>query len=181
MEAVSVLATAFWAMLPAYIPNNVAVLTGGGRPVDGGRTLGGNRLLGEGKTWRGTIIGALTGTFLALTLDSIVNPVGTTLGVELPGFPLLVALSLPFGAMGGDLAASFLKRRMGRSRGAAVPGLDQLDFVVGALLITAAVAPEWFTRTFSFPVLLVVLILTPILHVGTNIMAYLLNLKSEPW
>lgn len=181
MEAVSVLATAFWAMLPAYIPNNVAVLTGGGRPVDGGRTLGGKRLLGEGKTWRGTIVGAIAGTILAVTLNVIVTPLGTTLGVELPGFPLLVTLSLPFGAMGGDLAASFLKRRMGRSRGSAVPGLDQLDFVIGALLLTAAVAPDWFSRTFSLPVLVAVLILTPVLHVGTNIIAYLLNLKSEPW
>ena len=33
-------AVAVWVMLPAYIPNNVAVLAGGGRPIDGGRTWG---------------------------------------------------------------------------------------------------------------------------------------------
>jgi len=49
--------TAVWLMLPAYIPNNAAVLGGGGRPIDGGRTLGGHRMLGDGKTWRGTAIG----------------------------------------------------------------------------------------------------------------------------
>lgn len=181
MDAVSAVATAFWAMLPAYLPNNAAVLAGGGPPVDGGRTLAGNRLLGEGKTWRGTIVGALAGTLLAVVLDSLTTPVGIALGIDLPGFPLAVALSLSIGAMVGDLGASFLKRRMGRSRGAAVPGLDQLDFVIGALVLTAAVAPAWFTRTFSAPVLLVVLLLTPILHVGTNTIAYLLNFKSEPW
>lgn len=181
MDPVAVLATAFWAMLPAYIPNNVAVLTGGGRPVDGGRTLGGSRLLGDGKTWRGTILGALAGTLVAFALDAIVAPMGSTVGVELPGFPVLVALGLPVGAMGGDMTASFVKRRMGQSRGSAVPGLDQLDFVVGALLLTAVLAPDWFGATFSLSVLLVVVVLTPILHVGTNILAYAVNLKSEPW
>ncbi|MFD1527454.1 CDP-archaeol synthase, partial [Halolamina salina] len=42
------IADALWAMLPAYVPNNAAVLAGGGRPIDGGRTLGGARLLGDG-------------------------------------------------------------------------------------------------------------------------------------
>ena len=54
---VETVAVAIWAMLPAYIPNNVAVLAGGGRPIDGGRTLDdGNRALGDGKTWRGTAV-----------------------------------------------------------------------------------------------------------------------------
>jgi len=57
MDIVAVVVVAFWVMLPAYIPNNVAVLAGGGRPIDGGRTLGGSRLLGDGKTWRGTAAG----------------------------------------------------------------------------------------------------------------------------
>ena len=48
MSLVSVVATALWAMLPAYVPNNAAVLAGGGRPIDGGRTVGGRRLLGCG-------------------------------------------------------------------------------------------------------------------------------------
>jgi CDP-2,3-bis-(O-geranylgeranyl)-sn-glycerol synthase len=30
-------------------------------------------------------------------------------------------------------------------------------------------------------VLVVVLVLTPILHVGTNIIAYWLGFKNEPW
>lgn len=181
MEPFTVLLTALWAMLPAYVPNNVAVLTGGGRPIDGGRTLGGTRVLGDGKTWRGTAFGVLAGVALALALD-IINPnVGSTLGVTLPTFPLGPTLALPIGAMLGDVLASFLKRRTGRQRGAAAPGLDQLDFVVGALLVTVAVAPDWFGQTFTLPVLLVVIVLTPILHVGTNAIAYGLGLKSEPW
>lgn len=181
MDPLAILVTGLWAMLPAYVPNNVAVLAGGGAPLDGGRTFRGQRLLGDGKTWRGTVAGVGVGTILALGLDTIVADVTTAIGVAVPGFPVGAAVTLPAGAMLGDLGASFLKRRLGRTRGSAVPGLDQLDFVVGALVLSAIVAPAWFTRVFTGPVILVVLVVTPLLHVATNVIAYLLDLKAEPW
>jgi len=174
---------AAWAMLPAYVPNNAAVVLGGGRPVDGGRTLGGRRLLGDGKTWRGTVAGVLAGAALAVGLDAVAPAVRAASGTGVPGFPPAVALALPAGAMLGDVAASFLKRRTGRRRGTPVPGLDQLDFVVGALLVAAAAAPAWLRATFLVDpvVLAVVVLLTPVLHVATNAGAYWLGLKEEPY
>jgi CDP-2,3-bis-(O-geranylgeranyl)-sn-glycerol synthase len=172
---------ALWAMLPAYVPNNAAVLAGGGRPIDGGRTLGGRRLLGDGKTWRGTAAGVLAGVVLAVGLDAVATAPEAALGVSLPRFSVVAAVALPAGAMLGDIAASFLKRRVGRERGAAFPLLDQLDFVVGALVLTALVAPAWFVATFSPARVVVVLVVTPLLHVLTNVGAYLLGLKAEPW
>lgn len=171
---------AIWAMLPAYIPNNVAVLAGGGRPIDGGRTLDdGKRLLGDGKTWRGTAFGTAAGIAVALVLNRIHPFVGDVVVAE--PFPIAAAVSLAFGAMLGDILASFLKRRTGRQRGASFPGIDQLDFVVVSLLLTAVVATEWFLGTFTLPVILAVLILTPLLHLSTNAIAYALGLKDEPW
>ncbi|MEF8780362.1 MAG: CDP-2,3-bis-(O-geranylgeranyl)-sn-glycerol synthase [Haloferacaceae archaeon] len=177
----SVVATAFWAMLPAYVPNNVAVLAGGGRPIDAGATWNGKRLLGDGKTWRGTVAGTLAGVALAMILNTVVDPAGAAVGVDLPRFPFAAALGLALGAMVGDIAASFLKRRTGRERGAAFPGLDQLDFVVGGLVLSAAFATDWFLSTFTPGVVLAVLVITPVLHVGTNVLAYRLGLKDEPW
>ncbi|UPM43597.1 CDP-2,3-bis-(O-geranylgeranyl)-sn-glycerol synthase [Halocatena salina] len=172
-----VIVIAFWSMLPAYIPNNAAVLFGGGRPIDGGRTYNGRRLLGDGKTWQGTVAGTLAGTVVALVL----NVLSTQLSVDLPTFPATAVLTLPAGAMMGDIAASLIKRRIGRDRGTAVPGLDQLDFVVGALFLTAIVAPAWFSDTFTVPVILVVVILTPLLHLGLNVIAYRFDWKDEPY
>ncbi|QLG63540.1 CDP-2,3-bis-(O-geranylgeranyl)-sn-glycerol synthase [Halorarum salinum] len=174
-------AGALWAMLPAYVPNNAAVLAGGGRPIDGGRTWRGRRLLGDGKTWRGTAIGVLAGVALALLLDRVAGPTGAALGIELPGVPLAAAVGLALGAMLGDIAASFLKRRTGRERGASFPLLDQLDFVVGALALAALLSPAWFVETFSFARIAVVVVVTPLLHVGTNVLAYAAGLKAEPW
>lgn len=172
-----VVVIALWAMLPAYIPNNAAVLFGGGRPIDGGRTHNGRRLLGDGKTWRGTAGGTLSGIAVALAL----NVVGPLLPGPLPTFPAGAVVALPAGAMGGDIAASLIKRRIGRERGAATPGLDQLDFVVGALITTAVVVPSWFGDTFTPPVILVVVVLTPLFHLGVNVVAYRAGWKNEPY
>jgi CDP-2,3-bis-(O-geranylgeranyl)-sn-glycerol synthase len=177
----SLVATAFWAMVPAYVPNNAAVLAGGGRPIDGGRQWRGARLLGDGKTWRGTAVGTLVGVALALALNRLNDPASAALGIDLPTFGLPAAVALAFGAMCGDIGASFLKRRSGRERGAAFPGLDQLDFVVGALLTVFVVDPDWALATFTPAVLAVILVMTPVLHVATNVGAYALGVKDEPW
>lgn len=181
MALLETIVVAFWAMLPAYVPNNAAVLVGGGPPIDGGRTWRGSRLLGDGKTWRGTVGGILVGAVLALLLNGLNPTIGATVGVDLPTFPAAAVLALPTGALLGDILASFLKRRIGRERGASVPLLDQLDFVVVALALTALAAPAWFAATFTLDVILAVLVLTPVLHVGTNVLAYRFGFKDEPW
>ena len=175
------IAIAVWVMLPAYIPNNVAVLAGGGRPIDGGRTWGGRRILGDGKTWRGTAFGTGAGVLVALLLNQLHPTAVAATDLSFPVFPAVAAVTLAFGAMLGDILASFLKRRTGRERGAAFPGVDQLDFVVVSLVLTFIAATGWFLDTFTLPVLIVVFVLTPLLHVTTNIGAYALGLKNEPW
>ena len=168
-------------MLPAYVPNNAAVLAGGGRPIDGGRMWGERRVLGDGKTWRGTAVGTLAGVLLALGLNALSGSASAALGVSLPTFPLPAAVGLAFGAMAGDIGASFIKRRSGRQRGAAFPGLDQLDFVVGALLLAFVFAADWALSTFTPGVLAVILVITPLLHVSTNVVAFKIGAKDEPW
>nr|WP_227261437.1 CDP-2,3-bis-(O-geranylgeranyl)-sn-glycerol synthase [Salarchaeum japonicum] len=173
--------TAMWVMLPAYVPNNAAVLAGGGAPIDGGRTLNGKRVLGDGKTYRGTLFGVLAGFAVAAALDVLQLDATGLLGVSVPWFPFEAMVALPAGAMLGDILASFVKRRTGRERGASFPLLDQLDFVVVALALTALVDPAWFGRYFTLDVLLAILVLTPLLHLATNGIAYQLGLKDEPW
>jgi CDP-2,3-bis-(O-geranylgeranyl)-sn-glycerol synthase len=181
MDWVAIAAGALWAMLPAYVPNNAAVLFGGGPPLDGRRTLGGRRLLGDGKTWRGTVAGVGAGVAIAGALNLVRPIVAPTLADPLVGFPFVAALGLATGAMLGDIVASFLKRRLDRERGAAFPGLDQLDFAVGALGLALLLAPTWTRAAFPLPALAVIVVATPLLHLGTNVGAYVAGLKSEPW
>ncbi|WP_435196662.1 CDP-2,3-bis-(O-geranylgeranyl)-sn-glycerol synthase [Natronomonas sp. EA1] len=177
---VETVVVALWAMGPAYIPNNAAVLAGGGAPIDGGRTMGDRRLLGDGKTWRGTGVGIVAGVAVAYLLN-LVAPTVEAVGYGVPTFTPVVAFALAAGAMLGDILASFVKRRTGRERGTAFPLLDQLDFVVVSLGLVALLAPGWFTSVFTLPRLLVVLVATPLLHLLTNAGAYALGLKAEPW
>lgn len=181
MDPVSVVMLAVWIMLPAYIPNNVAVLVGGGPTIDGGREWRGARILGDGKTWRGTIGGILAGIAIAIVLNGANGPARSAASVEFPVFSTAIMLAFPIGALLGDILASFLKRRTGRKRGKAFPLVDQLDFVVVALLAGIVLDPAWMVSVFSPLLLVVVLVLTPILHVTTNAMAYAAGLKNEPW
>ncbi|MFP4628480.1 MAG: CDP-2,3-bis-(O-geranylgeranyl)-sn-glycerol synthase [Halobacteriales archaeon] len=181
MDLVAVVVVAIWVMLPAYIPNNAAVVVGGGRPVDGGRTYRGARLLGDGKTWRGTVGGVVAGGVVAIALNALAPGAADWSGIDLPTFARTTVVGLPLGAMLGDMAASFLKRRLGRDRGASVPGLDQYDLVVGALGLVAVVDWPWLVDAVTPAVLVAILVLTPILHRATNVGAYLLGLKEVPW
>ena len=179
--AVGTILTALWAMLPAYVPNNAAVLAGGGRPIDSGREWGDRRLLGDGKTWRGTAVGTLVGVALAAGLNVAGGALACATGLVLLWFPPAAALGSVARAVGGDVVDPSLTRRARPAGGGAVPGVDQLDFVGGALVSVFVVAPGWTRATFTPGVLVVVLVATPILHVGTNVIAYLIGAKNEPW
>lgn len=152
-------------ILPAYVANSSAVVFGGGPPIDRGKTVRGKRVLGDGKTFRGIILGVFCGTIVGVFLGLIKG----NMGLWLLGF------LLSLGALTGDLVASFLKRRVGVERGAPVPVLDQIDFVIGAIL---------FASLFKVPsreITLIILVLTPFLHFMTNLLAYQLGIKDNPW
>ncbi len=170
---------AMWLMLPAYIANPMAVVFGGGTPVDMGmKWMDGQRVLGDGKTIRGLVGGTICGIiagiiqiYAASAFNILIVPTMTAV------------ITLSFGALFGDLIKSFFKRRVGFVRGAELPLIDQLDFVAGAWLLTYIFDPVWFTENFiSSPwIILTVLVLTPILHRLTNIFGYNIKLKKEPW
>ncbi len=170
---------AIWLMLPAYVPNSSAVLFAGKTPIDFGRTfIDGKRIFGPGKTWRGLFGGTLVGVILGLLLQLIEE----SAHLGLPTFdPIYVVVTLALGAMLGDLIKSFFKRRLGLSRGRPLPLADQLDFVIGAWVLTYLFFPEWFVHNFTLPVIVVVLVLSPLIHLAVNFVGYKLGKKQEPW
>ena len=176
----------FWFFLPAFVANPAAVLSGGGRPVDGGRILAdGHRLFGDGKTWRGFGGGVLVGVLVGLVqwgLSAAVEPElswGT-----LPG-GLVPVLVLPAGALLGDLLGAFLKRRMGKPRGANTPGLDWYDFYLGAFLLLIfadyGFFLEHYVRGEAIYGLLFITVITPVLHRVVNVLGFKLGKKDVPW
>jgi CDP-2,3-bis-(O-geranylgeranyl)-sn-glycerol synthase len=171
--------SAFWIMLPAYLPNPVAALLGGGTPIDFGRTLSdGKRILGDGKTYRGLICGVLAGVAVGLVQISLVNYFGWDF---LPRHTLASIILLSFGALLGDMVKSLIKRRLGKERGAKWPIADQYDLVIGAFVLTFIFDPSWVFANITLPILVIIIIITPILHRAVNIIGYLGGIKEVPW
>jgi CDP-2,3-bis-(O-geranylgeranyl)-sn-glycerol synthase len=181
-------AYAIYFMLPAYLANASALTFGGGTPLDMGRSLNdGRRILGDGVTWKGTIIGILIGMGIGLLQGAITgNMVQDLLIAGDPGIANMVqgtittnmlqgtilGLALGSGAIIGDACGSFIKRRFKVERGRPVPLMDQLDFVVVALIFASLVV------VIPFNLIILIIIITIFLHLGANIIAYLLGMKN---
>jgi CDP-2,3-bis-(O-geranylgeranyl)-sn-glycerol synthase len=173
------LLSALWIMLPAYVPNSAAALLGGGIPIDGGRIhRDGRRLLGDGKTWRGFILGISTGIVIGLLQIWIRQAAGWEV---LPVLTVLAVILLATGALLGDLVKSYFKRRRGMERGASWPVADQYDLVAGAFALVLIFDYPWFISTITLPILVIILIITPILHKTVNVIGYLIRVKEVPW
>jgi len=170
-----------WLLLPAYTPNNFAVLFGGGTPIDLGRKfIDGKRILGDGKTIRGFIAGVLGGLLVAHLQLLIEKFVGFRLYSKLPYDQFFqLAFLLAFGAMTGDAIGSFIKRRFGVERGKCFPVLDQLTFLLVAYAF-ASISPA-FGVLFTMKILIIGIVITPVLHLVVNVIAYVLKLKEVPW
>ncbi len=132
-------------------------------------------MLGDGKTYEGLSRGCTTG-FLCGIFQHLYNG-------SFGSFPLCIVVlaALTLGAMFGDLAGSFVKRRLSLRRGTPLPVVDQLDFVGGAWLLLLLLAPDWFFSNFSTEVMIVVILITPLLHLLTNFAGFKLGLKDVPW
>jgi len=166
-------------MLPAYLPNPVAALCGGGTPIDLGRNWSdGHRVLGDGKTYRGLFAGIIAG--IAIGAIQIWAAAAYGLG-DLPRQTLLSVTLLAVGALLGDLVKSFFKRRSGMERGANWPVADQYDLVAGAFVLLLIFDPAWLFSEVTPPSFVCILILTPLLHRAVNIIGYQFRIKEVPW
>lgn len=164
-----------WLIFPAYVANASPVIFRGKLPIDFGKTWNGKPLLGKGKTWRGLFGGTCAGMVTGLLMNDLHPSFGEGMAA------VTVLFSLSFGALLGDLFKSFLKRRMGKERGEHWVVADQIDFLLGAFLLCFALNRTWFVENFTIYRILFLLIFTPLLHVATNILAYVLKLKKVPW
>ena len=121
------------------------------KPVDGGYKLpDGARLFGGSKTWRGFFAGIIGAAIAALLL----------------GFTVVFGLFFGFLSLSGDLASSFIKRRMKQPESNQSVGVDQIPealipLVVGAFWLNYGVSTVVIV-TLSFFLLNV--LVSPILY-----------------
>lgn len=172
---------AIWFFLPAGVGNAAAVVAARlpilrrlEAPLDFGLTIRGKRLLGAHKTIRGLLVSIILATFTLWLQRSPLasNFASSTRPYELlPLFVLGPLLGL--GAIGGDAVKSFFKRRRGLLPGVSWFPFDQIDYILGALLLTLPFV--------MLPVLTYVwaIIFWPLTHLVASAFGYMLHLKDS--
>lgn len=154
---------------PGYVANAVPVIMAhflpATHPLDFGRYfIDGRRILGDGKTIEGFVLGITAGSLTGYLMEIV--RLHTTYG----------GVVLAAGSMIGDSLGSFLKRRIGLERGAPAPLIDQLTFLVIALILyNYAVEPLLADQVFAL------LVITPVIHRLANYAAYKIGIKDRPW
>ena len=157
---------AIYIAIPAYVANSTPVVLGGGAPIDRGREfVDGRRLLGTNKTVKGFAYGLLFGSVAALAEAILFRNY----------LLVLAGILASLGALLGDLFGAFLKRRLDILPGHPLPVVDQLDFILGALVLTSPLL------NVTMGAVLILVIATVPIHLLSNVVAYMLRLKKRLW
>jgi CDP-2,3-bis-(O-geranylgeranyl)-sn-glycerol synthase len=88
---------------------------------------------------------------------------------------ILAGILATLGALLGDLFGAFVKRRLDIPPGHPLPVVDQLDFILGALLLTSPVL------NVTVGAVLILVIATIPIHLLSNAVAYMLRFKERLW
>ena len=129
---------------------------------------------GKNKTYRGFYVGYL-GALLVLYIQQKLDLAEYSL-LDYKNINIyLYAFLFGIGSIFGDMLKSFFKRKKGKTPGSCWFPFDQLDFVIMSLI--------FIYPFFEIPIehILVLLIISPILHFITNVIAYFLKLKKVWW
>lgn len=164
-------------VLPAYLANSIPTLLGGKKPVDlGRRFLDGKRIFGDHKTWQGLggglTIGICTGVVIFLLAKFLFPHIEVKGGIGLFD-SLYRALLLSIGTHVGDLAGSFIKRRLKIDPGDPFPVFDQIGFFIFAILVAS---PFYWFGWLKFVIWLCI---TLVMHPLTNFISWLVGIQEE--
>lgn len=169
----SLIAESLLFFLPALAANQCPGLTAklnlpGNRPIS-------RYWLGENKTWHAFYTAAL-GSLLVIYAERWFIPNNWALFDYNRRDLWLVGLAFGIGAVLGDHTKSFLKRRIGLKPGEPWWPFDQLDFVVGSLVVAMPLT-GWIGIGRVLAISTVVLAIHPI----GNRVSYRLGLRRVPW
>jgi len=164
-------------MMPAYLANMAPVIVKDrfkflAVPVDFG-----NNIFGKNKTYRGLIFGVIFGIVVAYLQFLFYNSFFFFRNLSFVDYSnwLLLGFLFGFGALFGDMIESFVKRRLGIKSGQRFVPWDQLDFVIGSLVLVGIVV------NITWRKILFIAVISVIGHILVNHAAYYLKIRKEKW
>ena len=157
--------------LPAYIANMMPSLL---RKVRFAQKPIHEKLFGSHKTWRGIVTATIAGGVI-FGIQKFYYLQGFTEWaiIDYGDFSLALGFLMGFGAIMGDLVKSYYKRKVDIPPGESWFPWDQLDFVIGGLVFTlfVYVPPAEITS--------LIFIISPILHLVTNYLGYVVGVNEK--
>lgn len=160
--------------LPAYFANMAPELfkwvPAGAKPIH-------QKKFGDHKTWRGLVVAVVLGTIIFLIQQwlyqfDLFYEISL---IDYNGFPFWFGSLLGLGAILGDLIKSYYKRKEGIKPGESWKPWDQLDFVIGGII------GSFFFYVPPASVVAILLIISPLLHITVNHIAYGLRIRKSKW
>lgn len=177
-EILSLIIKSIYFMMPAYFANMAPVimkkrLRSLAIPIDADKKWNGKPLFGKNKTWRGLIFGIIFGIIIAFIQFRL------NLSISIVDYSqwFFIGALLGFGAIFGDLIESMVKRQLDRKPGQPFIPWDQIDFVLGGLIFSGIFIPG----ELRLKVIIALIILSPLLHIIVNHMAFYLHIRNEKW
>ena len=174
---------ALYLMLPAYVANMAPVFATKifgqkfSYPLDCHLKYQGKPLLGANKTWRGLMAGIIV-AILVIYLQAYLDQYQFFHQLSLLNYAtidlFLFGLTLGLGVILGDAVKSFVKRRLALKPGDQWWPYDQLDFLGALILLLFIYQPPWL-------VFLIIIIISPLLPLISNWLAYRLKIKKVAW
>ncbi|MCH8003174.1 MAG: CDP-2,3-bis-(O-geranylgeranyl)-sn-glycerol synthase [Nanoarchaeota archaeon] len=177
----SLILICFYFMLPVYFANMAPVIVKKvfnnlAFPLDFNKKIGNKEIFGKNKTFRGLIFGVIFAIIITfIQFNFYKNNILVDLSIVDYSDWLLIGLLMGFGAIFGDLAESFVKRRINCKPGKPFIPFDQLDFVIGALIFIYPIV------ALSLNKIITILLLSFVLHVIVNHVAYYTGFRKEKW
>ena len=171
----------FYLMLPAYFANMAPVIVKNifnnlKFPIDFNKKIKNKPIFGKNKTFRGLIFGILFAVIIAYLQFLFYNN-NLFVNISIVNYSdwLLIGLLMGFGTIFGDLVESFVKRRMNYESGKSFIPWDQMDFVIGALIFVYPIVK------LSLDKIIIILLLSFILHIIANHIAFYTGVRRERW
>ncbi len=148
--------------------NKIPLLNKWQTPMDFGLAWRHKRLLGSNKTWRGVVTGTIIAGLTGLLLYPLTNSGQSRW--EIFGLSLLMG----FGALLGDAIESFIKRQRGVPAGHSWFPFDQIDYIIGGLLLISPFAD------LSLATTALIFVTYFALHLIVAYLAFLTGFKDKP-
>lgn len=176
---------AFWFFLPAGLANaspvffnKIPYFNRWGTPLDFGKKYRGKRVFGDNKKLRG-LVGGIIIASLTVAVQYYLHKNSASVRSLIPydycnAKILWLGPLLGFGALMGDAVESFFKRRAHKKPGERWFPFDQLDYIVGGLLLSLMVV-----RLTAVQYLFIVTMWF-VMHLVASYTGYLLKLKDKP-